>query len=257
MLQLQRPLAIFDIETTGVNLATDRIVEISVLKLMPDGNTLSKTWRLNPTIPIPPQASAIHHIYDEDVANEPFFSQIAEKLSELLKDSDIAGYNSNQFDVPILIEEFLRVGIDFRNTERKFIDVFRIFQKMERRDLAAAYKFYCNKDLESAHSAEADVMATYEILIGQLSLYKDSLQPNVPFLHDFSSDQVFVDSGRRLISENGVIKFNFGKHKGKPVEEVFGIEPQYYDWIMKSDFLLDTKQKVKEIRDTIKAKTGK
>lgn len=257
MLQLHKPLAIFDIETTGVNLATDRIVEISILKLMPDGSSTTKTLRINPTIPIPAQSSAIHKIFDEDVKDEPFFSQVADELFELLKDCDIAGYNSNQFDVPILNEEFLRVGIDFRDPGRKFIDVFRIFQKMERRDLAAAYKFYCSKDMENAHSAEADVTATYEILLGQLDLYADSLQPTVDFLHEFSSDQSFVDSGRRLISENGVIKFNFGKHKGKPVEEVFSVEPQYYDWIMKSDFLLDTKQKVTEIRQALRAKTGK
>ncbi|HRK26014.1 MAG TPA: 3'-5' exonuclease [Chitinophagales bacterium] len=257
MLILSKPLAFFDIETTGVNLATDRIVEISILKILPDGSKIEKTYRVNPTIPIPAQASEIHHIYDEDVKNEPTFAQVAHEIFNLLHDADIAGYNSNQFDVPILMEEFLRVNIDFRNPNRKFVDVFRIFQKMERRDLAAAYKFYCNKELENAHSAQADVRATYEILIGQLQLYKDSLHPNIDHLHEFSSDQSFVDSGRRLINDNGTIKFNFGKHKGKSVEDVFKDEPQYYDWIMKSDFLQDTKQKVKEIKDALKAKSGK
>ncbi|OWY21037.1 3'-5' exonuclease [Sphingobacteriales bacterium UPWRP_1] len=257
MLTLHKPLAFFDIETTGVNLATDRIVEISILKLMPNGDKKIKTLRLNPTIPIPIQASQIHGIYDADVKDAPTFEQVASELYEFLKDSDIAGYNSNQFDVPILTEEFLRVNIDFRNEKRKFIDVFRIFQKMERRDLAAAYKFYCNKDLQNAHSAEADVLATYEVLLGQLNLYQDTLAPNVDYLHEFSSDQTFVDSGRRLIREDGIVKFNFGKHKGRPVEDVFKDEPQYYDWIMKSDFMLDTKQKITEIKLSMKFKISR
>lgn len=248
-LQLKRPIAFFDIEATGINLAKDRIVEISILKISTNGKETWKTIRINPTIPIPPHVSEIHGIYDEDVKDAPTFPEIAKDLHNFLKDADIAGYNSNRFDVPLLTEEFLRVNIHFKTDTRRFIDVFRIFQKKERRDLTSAYKFYCDKNLENAHTAAADVQATYEVLLGQLDKYGD-LENDVQFLNDFSKDDTaFVDSGRRLVrNDKGVVCFNFGKHKGKPVEEVFRREPQYYDWMMKSDFLLDTKQKLTAIR---------
>lgn len=246
-MKLKRPVVVFDIESTGINIATDRIVELCAMKVMPSGETIVKTIRVNPTIPIPKEVSEIHGIYDEDVKNEPTFAQIAKDLAGFFQGCDIAGYNSNRFDVPLLVEEFLRVNIDFKGDGRKFIDVLRIFQKMERRDLISAYKFYCGKDLTNAHSAEADVIATYEVLLAQLQKYED-IENDVDFLHDFSKDGNFVDSGRRLVLEEDVVKFNFGKHKGKSVEEVLKREPQYYDWIMRSDFLLDTKQKLTAIK---------
>lgn len=246
-LKLKRPIAIFDIESTGINVATDRIVEICIMKVLPSGETITKTLRVNPTIPIPKEVSEIHGIYDEDVKDKPTFAQIAKDLALFFKGCDIAGYNSNRFDVPLLVEEFLRVNIDFKADNRRFVDVLRIFQKMERRDLTSAYKFYCEKDLTNAHSAEADVIATYEVLLAQVQRY-EGINNDVEFLHDFTKDGNFVDSGRRLILDKDVVKFNFGKHKGKPVEEVLRKEPQYYDWMMRSDFLLDTKQKLTSIK---------
>lgn len=248
MLKLKRPLAFFDLESTGVNLATDRIVEFSIMKLMPDGSKIWKTMKINPTIPIPKEVSAIHGIYNKDIKDKPTFADIAKDLFLFLKDCDLAGYNSNKFDIPLLNEEFLRLGMDLQTEKRQLVDVFRIFQKMEKRDLTSAYKFYCGKTMENAHQAEADVKATYEVLLGQLKRYEDELEENIDFLHEFSTDHNFVDGGRRLVKEDGVVKFNFGKHKGKPVEEVFRREPQYYDWMMKSDFLLDTKQKLRALR---------
>ncbi len=248
MLQLKRPLAFFDIESTGTNLTNDRIVELCILKIKSNGEKTLKTWRINPECPIPPEVTAIHGISDSDVANKPTFAQVAKEIMEYIAGCDLAGYNSNQFDVPMLNEEFLRVEMDLRADRRRFIDVFKIFQKMERRDLQSAYRFYCNKELINAHSAEADVTATYEVLLGQIQRYGDALQNDVEFLHDFSAEPEFVDAGRRLIrDEKGVVRFNFGKYKGHSVEEVLRKEPQYYDWIMKNDFLLDTKQKLKEI----------
>lgn len=248
MLQLTRPLIIFDLETTGINIASDRIVEISVLKIQADGTQTWKTQRLNPTIPIPAVVTAVHGIADADVRDCPTFAQIAPELFQLMHDADIAGYNSNYFDVPLLTEEFLRCGLDFKGIKRHFIDVFRIFQKMEKRDLSAAYRFYCQKNLENAHSAQADVQATYEVLLGQLAMYQQQLQPNVAFLHEFTSDNTFIDSGRKLQrNEAGEVCFAFGKYKGQLVETVLQREPQYYDWMMKSDFLQDTKQKLTEI----------
>ncbi|MFK7903787.1 MAG: exonuclease domain-containing protein [Chitinophagales bacterium] len=246
-LNLKRPVIVFDIESTGINIATDRIVEICAMKVMPSGETITKTLRVNPTIPIPKHVSEIHGIYEEDIKDKPTFAQVAKELSSFFKGCDIAGYNSNRFDVPLLIEEFLRVNIDFKGDTRQFIDVLRIFQKLERRDLTSAYKFYCGKDLTNAHSAEADVIATYEVLLAQLQKY-DEIENNVEFLHTFSKDGNFVDSGRRLVLEDNQVMFNFGKHKGKPVEAVLRKEPQYYDWIMRSDFLLDTKQKLTAIK---------
>lgn len=246
-MNLKRPIVVFDIESTGLNIATDRIVEICVMKVMPSGERITKTIRVNPTIPIPKEVSEIHGIYDADIKDKPTFAQIAKDLADFFKGCDIAGYNSNRFDVPLLVEEFLRVNIDFKGDSRKFVDVLRVFQKMERRDLVSAYKFYCGKDLTNAHSAEADVVATYEVLLAQLQKY-DEIENDVDFLHTFSKDGNFVDSGRRMVLEDGVVKINFGKHKGKPVEEVLRKEPQYYDWMMRSDFLLDTKQKLTAIK---------
>lgn len=247
MIQLKRPLVFFDIETTGINIATDRIVEISVLRLNIDGTQTWYNQRINPTIPIPKEVAAIHGINDADVKDCPTFAQIARELYDFMYPCDLAGYNSNYFDVPLLSEEFLRCDIDFRNDKRHFIDVYRIFQKMEKRDLSSAYKYYCGKTLENAHHAQADVQATYEVLLGQLKMY-ENLQPTVEFLHGFSTDNSFVDAGRKMTRDDaGIIRFAFGKYKGMSVIDVLTKEPQYYDWIMKSDFLQDTKQKLTEI----------
>ena len=230
-LNLKNPIIFFDIESTGLNVATDRIVEISMVKVMPDGSTEVKTRRINPTIHISEEASRIHGIHDEDVRNEPTFSQIAKSLAKWMEGCDIAGYNSNKFDIPVLYEEFLRAGVDFDFT------------------LSAAYKFYCHKDLEHAHSAEADTVATYEILQAQLDKYSGTLQNDINFLADFSSKTKFADyAGRIIYNDKDVPVFNFGKHKGKPVAEVLRTEPSYYAWMMNGDFTLDTKKVLTEIK---------
>jgi len=247
-LSLNRPIAIIDIETTGLSIGSDRIIEISILKLSPDGTEEVHTFRVNPTIPIPAEVSAIHHIFDKDVQNEPTFKELAPKLFQILDPCDLGGYNSNKFDIPLLVEEFLRAGQEFDMQNRKCIDVQNIFHKMEQRTLSAAYKFYCNKDLENAHSAEADVRATFDILLAQLQKY-DSLQPTVNFLHSFSSATDNVDlAGRIVRNKNGVEVFNFGKHKGKPVAEIFKSEPSYYNWMMDGDFPLSTKRVITQLR---------
>lgn len=250
MLQLKRPLIFIDLETTGINIANDRIVEISMLKIIPNiTEPQTLTMRLNPMMPIPLEASKVHGIYDADVANCPSFAKAATELFEFLENCDLAGFNSNFFDIPLLSQEFLRVNIAFKPEERLLIDVFKIFQKMERRDLQAAYRFYCQKELTNAHSAEADVTATYHIFLAQLQRYSSELQPTPEFLHEFCTEAKFYDAGRRmLVDEKGDIRFNFGKHKGKLVTDVLKQEPQYYDWILKSDFLLDTKEKLKIIK---------
>jgi len=253
-LQLDRPLAFFDLETTGINLVNDRIVEISILKIMPDGNEHVQTHRVNPTIPIPPEVTKIHGINDEDVKDEPTFEQLAKKLYLFLDECDLAGYNSNRFDIPMLVEEFLRVGINFSIDNRKLIDVQRIFHMMEKRTLEAAYKFYCDKELIDAHSAEADTRATFEVLLGQLKKY-DQVPKNVDALDKYlNADEEIVDLGRRIIKKNNVELFNFGKYKGQPVEDVLRKEPQYYDWIIRSDFLNHTKQKLTEIKERMSNK---
>jgi len=252
---LNRPVAFIDLETTGVNVATDRIVEISILKLMPDYTTHTQTFRINPGIPIPADASAIHKIYDKDVKDSPPFKQLAPELLQLLEQCDLAGYNSNKFDIPLLVEEFLRVGIDFDMQDRKLIDVQNIFHKMEQRTLSAAYRFYCNKNLEDAHSAEADVKATFEILEAQIEKY-DALKTDISFLHTFSSTSDYVDlAGRIVRDKKGTEVFNFGKHKGKPVVQVFRDEPSYYNWMMDGDFPLYTKRVITKLR--LKAFNGK
>ncbi len=240
-LNLTRPLIFFDLETTGTNVTKDRIVEFSYIKVFPDGSDESKTRRLNPEMHIPEESTAIHHITDEDVKDAPTFRQIAKSLHEIFEGCDIAGYNSNKFDVPLLIEEFSRVGIPFSIVGRKFIDVQNIFHKMEQRTLVAAYKFYCGKELQGAHSALADTRATYEVLMGQLDRYA-SLKNDVDALAEFSRNGNAVDlAGRVVLNEQKQPVFNFGKHKGKLVKDVFRKEPSFYAWMMQGDFPKNTK----------------
>jgi len=247
-LKLRRPLAFIDLETTGINVSADRIVEISVLKLNPNGNEEWLTTRINPEIPIPPKSSAIHGITDKDVADSPTFKEIGKKLAAFLEGTDLAGYNAIKFDIPVLAEEFLRVNIDFNFLKRKYVDVQVIFHKKEQRTLSAAYQFYCNRDLENAHSSKADTEATFEVLKAQLDRYKD-LENDVEKLADYSSYNNLVDfAGRIIYDENGVETFNFGKHKGRPVEIVFKEEPSYYSWMMNGDFPLYTKKILTEIK---------
>lgn len=253
-LQLKRPLAFIDLETTGINIAKDKIIEIAVVKVMPDGSSQTKVKRINPGIPIPAASTEIHGICDDDIKDCPSFKECANELRQFLEDCDLAGYNSNRFDIPMLVEEFLRIDLDFDTDSRKFIDVQKIFHLMEKRTLGAAYEFYCNKVLEEAHTAEADAMATYEILKGQLLRYEKQLQNDVHMLADFTKEDNFIDFGRRMVLDNGVEVFNFGKHKGRPVRVVLKEEPQYYDWIMKADFPLHTKQKISEIYSSMMLK---
>ncbi len=255
-LALQRPIIFFDLETTGVDHAKDRIVEIAMVKLKTDGTRDIYKKRVNPGMPIPAEASSIHGIYDHDVKDAPTFKQIAHGLYEWMKHCDLGGYNSAKFDIPLLAEEFLRAGINVDFTERHMIDVQQVFFKMESRSLSAAYNFYCSKKLENAHSAEADVLATIEVLEAQLDRYTD-LQNDVKSLHGFTGGEEYIDYARRIVVREGHPVFNFGKHKGKRVEDIFNAEPQYYDWMMQADFSLHTKQKISEILNRMKlAKTG-
>ncbi len=248
-LLLKNPLIFFDLETTGTNVATDRIVELSYIKLFPGSKEpQKKTLRINPEMPIPAQATAVHHITDDDVKNEPTFKQIAKELANVFEGCDIAGFNSNRFDVPLLAEEFLRAEVKVDFSRRKFIDVQTIFHKMEQRTLSAAYKFYCHKDLEGAHSALADTEATYEVLKAQLDKYP-SLKNDVEYLSAFSTQSKNVDLAGRFVYNNaGVEVFNFGKYKGRPVEEVLSTDPGYYGWMMNGDFALNTKQVLTQIK---------
>jgi DNA polymerase-3 subunit epsilon len=247
-LNLKNPIVFFDLETTGTNISRDRIVEISILKVMPNGDEMSKTRRINPEMPIPVEASSIHGITDEDVKECPRFKDIAKSLSQLIEGCDLAGFNSNRFDIPILVEEFLRAGIDIDLKKRKFVDVQTIFHKKEPRTLSAAYKFYCNEDLTNAHSADADTRATYEVLKAQLDRYPD-LSNDINALSEFSTQERFVDfSGRIIYDKNDVEVFNFGKYKGQSVAEVFKKDPSYYSWIMDGDFTLYLKKIVTQIR---------
>lgn len=246
MLQLKKPLAFIDLETTGVNPGTDRIVEIAIVKILTDGTKSVKCKRINPGMPIPKASSDVHGITDEMVKDEPTFKQVAQELKQMLDGCDFAGYNSNRFDIPLLMEEFLRAGVDFDMKNRKLLDVQNIFHKMEPRTLAAAYKFYCSKSLDGAHSAEVDATATYEILEAQIKHYSDLGNNIDSILKVIGEDQV-VDFARRFVMENGTEVFNFGKFKGRPVSEVLKAEPQYYDWMMKGDFPQHTKQKLTEI----------
>ncbi len=248
-LNLKNPIVFFDLETTGINIVKDRIVEISLLKVYPNGKEEIKSRRINPEQPIPAEATAIHGITDDDVKDCPTFKQIAKSLADLLEGCDIAGFNSSRFDVPLLAEEFLRAGIDFDMRKRKFVDVQIIFHKKEQRSLEAAYKFYCNKELENAHSAEADTKATYEVLKAQLDRYPDLANDISTLSQEYSSFNNNVDlAGRMVYDEKGVEVFNFGKHKGKSVTEVLRNEPSYYSWIMDGDFPLNTKQILTKIK---------
>ena len=247
-LNLKNPLVFFDLETTGIDIAKDRIVEISMVKVMPNGEEIVKTRRINPGMPIPPESTAIHGITDEDVKDCPKFKEIAKSLAAQIEGCDLAGFNSNRFDIPMLAEEFLRAGVDVDLNRRKFIDVQTIFHKMEQRNLTAAYKFYCNKDLTNAHSAEADTMATYEVLKAQLDRYPE-LENDVNFLSKYSSFTNNVDfAGRMVYNEKGQEVINFGKYKGRLAEEVLKSDPSYYAWIMNGDFPLNTKKMLTEIR---------
>jgi DNA polymerase-3 subunit epsilon len=246
ILQLQRPIAFIDLETTGVNISTDKIIEIAIVKILPDGSKFSKRKLLNPQVPIPASSTAVHGITDEMVKNAPTFKQVANEIRQFIDNCDLGGYNSNRFDIPMLIEEFMRSGLDFSTDGRKMLDVQKIFHMMEQRTLSAAYKFYCDKCLDEAHSAEADAHATWEILLAQVERYPN-IGSTIENIVKFTGEDDIVDFARRMIRVDGVEIFNFGKHKGKPVTEVLKVEPQYYDWMMKGDFAMNTKQKLTEI----------
>ncbi len=247
-LNLKRPIIFFDLETTGVDSAKDRIVEISMIKIMPDGEEIVKTRRINPEMHIPEEASAIHGITDDDVKDCPTFAQVAKSMAQFIQGCDFGGFNSNRFDLPLLVEEFLRVGVDVDFKRRKFVDVQNIFHKKEQRTLVAAYKFYCDKDLNDAHSAEADTRATYEVLKAQLDRY-DDLANDIDALAEYSSRGETADyAGRILYNEKGEEIFGFGKYKGRSVAEIFDMEPSYYAWMMNGDFPLYTKKVITEIR---------
>jgi len=260
-LNLTRPLAFFDLETTGIKVSTDKIVEICIVRVAIDGSTKKKTLRLNPEMHIPAEVTAIHGISDEDVKDAPKFKDVAHELVQFLENCDLAGFNSNHFDIPLLAEEFFRSGIDFDLKGRRFVDIQNIFHKMEPRNLKAAYKFYCGKELINAHSAEADTMATYEVLLSQLDRYKDieftdrNGNTSMPIINDIKALSEFSHATRNVdlighivFNDKNVEVFNFGKHKGKTVVQVFKDEPSYYDWIMKSEFPLSTKKVITVIK---------
>jgi DNA polymerase-3 subunit epsilon len=255
MLKLTRPLAFIDLETTGINLGSDRIVEIGMIKILPDGNKSVKRKLLNPEMVISQASVDIHGITNEMVKEAPTFKQAANDIKQFLDNCDLSGYNSNRFDIPMLMEEFLRVEVDFDMKGRKLVDVQKVFHMMEQRTLTAAYKFYCQKNLEGAHSAEADARATMEILEAQVDRYPQ-MGNTVDSILKFTGEEVIVDFARRFIMEKGVEVFNFGKHKGRPVTEVLKAEPQYYDWMMRGDFPLHTKQKLTEILNRSLLKKG-
>ncbi len=259
-LNLNRPIAFIDLETTGLSIASDRIIEISIVKVLPDGDTEIKTERVNPTIPISPQAMAVHGIEDAELKDKPTFAELAPSLLQFISNSDIGGYNAIKFDVPLLVEEFLRAEVDFDLKGRKVVDVQNIFHKMEQRTLVAAYKFYCNKELTNAHSAEADTIATYEVLKAQLDKYENTpfkdkngdisypVKNDINILSEFSYHAKNADLvGQIIFNDKNEEVFNFGKYKGKLVEKTFATEPQYYDWMMKSQFPLSTKKVITSI----------
>lgn len=247
-LQLTKPLIVFDLETTGISISNDRIVEIACIKVHPDGREDTLHKRINPGMTIPPEVTAIHGISDADVANEPKFEEIARDLATYMQGCDFAGFNSNKFDFPMLVEEFLRAGVDFDVENRKFIDAQRIFHMMEPRNLSAAYRFYCEKNLENAHSAVADTRATWEIIQSQITRYPQ-LKNTIDELGKISGQNNLVDlAGRMIYNSDGKEVFNFGKHKNKLVEEVFKKEPGYYQWMMENDFSLDTKRRLTKIK---------
>lgn len=247
-LNLKRPICFFDLETTGTNIATDRIVEIAILKIFPNGNKEGKTWRVNPGIPIPEEAAAIHGITDEQVAGEPTFKELSREIYKMIQGCDLAGFNSNRFDIPLLAEELLRAGMDFDMKNIVAVDVQTIFHKMEKRTLEAAYQFYCNKPLEGAHGAAADTQATYEVLLSQIERYPD-LENDIAKLAAFSTHNQTVDlAGFIIADEEGNEVFSFGKHKGKKVSDVFEQEPGYFGWMLNADFPLYTKKVLTQIK---------
>lgn len=247
-IKLTRPLAFIDIEGTGLTIGRDRIVEISVLRVDPDTTRHVYTRRINPEMPIPPEVTLIHGITDADVAEAPTFKALAHELLRFLGNADLAGYNSNKYDIPLLVDEFIRAEVEFDFRNRRLIDVQNIFHKMEQRTLAAAYKFYCDKNIEKAHSAEADITATYEVFAAQLDRYPDLIK-DVDYLHKFTNMHNCVDlAGRIVYNDKQQEVFNFGKHKGKTVDEVFAKEPAFYDWMMQGDFPAETKQVITKLR---------
>ena len=249
-INLCNPIIFFDLETTGLDVSTDRIVELCYIKVEPNGNEETCSMRINPERHIPEESSNIHGITDEDVKDCPTFKQVAAKLWHTFEGCDLAGFNSNKFDIPMIVEEFMRAGIDIDLSKRKFIDVQNIYHKMERRNLVAAYKFYCGKDLTDAHSAIADTKATYEVLQAQLDKYPDELQNDIQFLSDFSRMGNNIDfAGRFVYAEDGVTEMvNFGKYKGKTVKEVLAKDPSYYSWMMRGDFTMNTKQVLTKLK---------
>jgi len=254
-LQLTRPIAFIDLETTGINITTDRIVEIAIVKILQDGEKQVKRKLINPLIPIPQSSSDIHGITDEMVKDAPSFKQVANEIKQFIEGCDLGGYNSNRFDIPMLLEEFLRVGIDYTLEGKRLVDVQKVFHMMEQRTLGAAYKFYCQKILEGAHGAEADATATWEVLEAQIERYPQ-IGDTVESIVKFTGEDDIVDLARRFVKDKGIEVFNFGKHKGKPVAQVLKEEPQYYDWMMKGDFPINTKQKLTEMFNKTLIKKG-
>ncbi|MBD2756279.1 3'-5' exonuclease [Spirosoma validum] len=258
-LVLKKPLAFFDLETTGVNTAKDRIIDICVVKAMPNGEIVSKTQRVHPGMPIPLESSMIHGIYDDDVKDAPPFKSVARTLAQFMEGCDLAGFNSNRFDIPLLVEEFLRANVEFDIKNRRLVDAQRIFHLMEPRNLSAAYKFYCNKELVGAHGAEVDTIATLEVLNAQVQRYRGMVakadngqdvvfENNVDMLHSLTANTNVDLAGRIIINDKGEEVFNFGKHKGLLVLDVLKKEPSFYDWMLKGEFPLDTKRRLTEIR---------
>jgi DNA polymerase-3 subunit epsilon len=247
-LHLKRPFVVFDLETTGINISKDRILELAYIKVFPDGTEEKKSMRFNPGMPIPLESSMIHGIYDADVANEPSFHERAKEIAEKFTGCDFGGFNSNKFDFPMLVEEFLRAQVDFDTENRKFVDAQRIYHMMEQRNLSAAYKFYCDKVLENAHNAMADTQATYEVLLAQIEKY-ENLQNDIDHLHAVTGQSNNVDlAGRMIYNDKKQPVFNFGKHRGKLVQDVFKQEPAYYQWMMDNDFPLETKRQLTKIK---------
>ena len=259
-LNLRNPLCFFDLETTGINITNDRILEIAVIKLMPNGEVLKKTHLVNPGIPIPPESTTIHGITDEDVKDKPTFKDVAKEYAKFMEGADLSGFNILKFDIPMLVEEFLRAGVDFDYSRKKIIDAQKIFHLMEKRTLSAAYKFYVNKDLNDSHSAEADTQATMDVLLAQIERYEgqsvtDSLgnklgeiKNDMEVLHKLTASDLVDLAGRMVLNSKGEEVINFGKHKGKTVTDVLKAEPSYYDWVMNGDFPMDTKRKLTEIK---------
>lgn len=259
-LNIKTPIAFFDLEATGINISTDRIVEISIVKVQPNGKEEILTKRINPTIPIPKEVSLIHGIYDGDVKDAPTFKEASKELYQFLEGADLAGFNVLKYDIPLLVEEFLRAGIDFDIEKKSLLDAQKIFHMMEKRNLAAAYRFYCGETLENAHSAEADTVATYKVFQAQIAKYEGQMaedllgnklgiiENDVKKLHALLNEKMVDLAGRFIFNDDGVECFNFGKHNGKTIQQVIKEEPGYYDWMMKGDFPLDTKRKFTQVK---------